>query len=194
MCQFLSKLLLQYYTTKSRTKLVSRSPSHKQQNCFATQEKPFCQTLKGVHYESGTQKCRRLDAACDKEEESPSSDDDDDEDEGVVTKMKPLKKVQESELDHWMKVKHVTLKLPSNFPLGPLHPPVLCHIPYFTQISLSRFPFTFQLTLSNFKKLHEIQNLIISDDFSFKCFKKWPSTLPKIKYKNTIKCSFEPKK
>ena len=64
---------------------------------FATQEKPFHQALKGVHYESSTQKCRCLDAAHDKEEESPSSeteddDDDDDEDEGAVTKMKPLKK------------------------------------------------------------------------------------------------------
>ena len=62
-----------------------------------TQEKLFCQALKGVHYESGTQKCRHLDAAHDKEEESSSSeteddDDNDDEDEGAVTKMKPLKK------------------------------------------------------------------------------------------------------
>ena len=65
---------------------------------FGTQEKPFHQVLKGVCYESSTQKCRCLDAACDKEEESPSSetkddgDDDDDEDEGAVTKIKPLKK------------------------------------------------------------------------------------------------------
>ena len=63
---------------------------------FATQKKPFHQALKGVHYESGTQKCRHLDTAHDKEEESPSSetegDDDDDKDEGAVTKMKPLKK------------------------------------------------------------------------------------------------------
>ena len=64
---------------------------------FATQEKPFHQALKGVHYESGSQKHQRLDAAHDKEEESSSSetkddDDDDDKDEGAVTKMKPLKK------------------------------------------------------------------------------------------------------
>ena len=63
---------------------------------FATQEKLFCQALKGVHYESSTQKCRRLDAAHDKEGESPSSEtkdnDDDDKDEGAVAKMKPLKK------------------------------------------------------------------------------------------------------
>ena len=65
---------------------------------FGTQEKPFHQALKGVHYESCTQKCRHLDAPHDKEEESPSSetedddDDDDDEDEGAVTKIKPLKK------------------------------------------------------------------------------------------------------
>ena len=63
---------------------------------FATQEKPFHQALKGVCYESSTQKCQHLDAAHDKEEESSSSetedDDDDDKDEGAVTKMKPLKK------------------------------------------------------------------------------------------------------
>ena len=61
---------------------------------FATQEKPFHQALKGVCYESGTQKCRHLGAAHDKEEESPSSEteDDDDKDEGAVAKMKPLKK------------------------------------------------------------------------------------------------------
>ena len=62
---------------------------------FATQEKPFHQALKGVHYESSTQKHRCLDAACDKEEESTSSetkdnDDNDDKDEGAVTKTKPL--------------------------------------------------------------------------------------------------------
>ena len=62
---------------------------------FGTQEKPFCQALKGVCYESSTQKCRCLDAAHDKEEEFSSSeteDDDDDEDGGAVTKIKPLKK------------------------------------------------------------------------------------------------------
>ena len=58
---------------------------------FATQEKPFHQALKGVHYESGTQKCRHLDTAHDKEKESLSSEaeDDDDEDEGAVTKINP---------------------------------------------------------------------------------------------------------
>ena len=60
---------------------------------FVTQEKPFCQALKGVHYESSTQKCRYLDAAHDKEEESPFSEtEDNDEDEGAGTKMKPFKK------------------------------------------------------------------------------------------------------
>ena len=61
---------------------------------FGTQEKPFCQALKGVQYESGTQKCRCLDAACDKKEESSSSetdDNDDDEDKGAFTRIKPLK-------------------------------------------------------------------------------------------------------
>ena len=93
--QFLSKLLLQYYTTKSRMKLAGFKVSITQKaKLFATQEKPFCQALKGVHYESSTQKCQCLDAACDKEEESSSSEteDDDDEDEGAVTKMTPLKK------------------------------------------------------------------------------------------------------
>ena len=63
---------------------------------FGTQEKPFHQALKGVCYESSTQKHRHLDAACAKDEESPSSetkdDDDDDKDESAVTKIKPLKK------------------------------------------------------------------------------------------------------
>ena len=40
---------------------------------FGTQEKPFHQALKGVHYKSGTQKYKHLDAAHDKEEESSSS-------------------------------------------------------------------------------------------------------------------------
>ena len=38
---------------------------------FGTQEKPLCQALKGVCYESGLQKCRWEDAACDKQEDSP---------------------------------------------------------------------------------------------------------------------------
>ena len=64
---------------------------------FGTQKELFCQVLKGVHYESGTQKHRHSDAAHDKEEESSSSetednDDDDDKDEGAVTRIKPLKK------------------------------------------------------------------------------------------------------
>ena len=59
---------------------------------FGTQEKPFHQALKGVCYESSTQKSRHLDAAHDKEEESSSSETEDDEDEGAVTKIKPLNK------------------------------------------------------------------------------------------------------
>ena len=35
---------------------------------YVTLEKPFHQALKGVCYESGTQKCRHLDATHDKEE------------------------------------------------------------------------------------------------------------------------------
>ena len=64
---------------------------------FGAQEKPLCQTLKGVHYECGSQKCRQEDAADDKKEDSSSSeetddDDNDDEDEGAVTRIKLLKK------------------------------------------------------------------------------------------------------
>ena len=64
---------------------------------FGTQEKLFHQALKGVCCESGTQKCRCLDGANDKEEESSSSetkddDDDDDDDEGAVARIKPLEK------------------------------------------------------------------------------------------------------
>ena len=98
-CQFLSQTLavILHYQVKNKAGIkVSITQTAK---LFATQEKPFHQALKGVHYESSSQKCRCLDAACDKEEESPSSeteddddDDDDDEDEGAVAKMKPLKK------------------------------------------------------------------------------------------------------
>ena len=89
-CQFLSKLL--HYQVKNEAGIkVSITQTAK---LFGTQEKPFHQALKGVCYESGTQKRRHLDAAHDKEEDSPSSEteDDDDEDEGAVTKIKPLNK------------------------------------------------------------------------------------------------------
>ena len=59
---------------------------------FGTQEKPLCQALKGVHYESGLQKCRQEDAAHDKQEDSSSSEETDDDDEGAVTRKKTLKK------------------------------------------------------------------------------------------------------
>ena len=64
---------------------------------FGTQEKPLRQALKGVYYESRSQKRRCESAACDKQEESPSSDneedddDDGDEPEGAFTRIKPLK-------------------------------------------------------------------------------------------------------
>ena len=96
-CQILSELLLQYYTTKSRMKLVSRSPLYRQQNCFGTQKKPFHQTLKGVQYESSTQKCRCLDTTHGKRNPFPvkpednDDDDDDNEGEGAFTRIKPLK-------------------------------------------------------------------------------------------------------
>ena len=63
---------------------------------FGIQEKPLCKALKGVCYESGSQKHRREDAAHDKPQDSSSSegmdDDDDNEDEGAVTRIKLLKK------------------------------------------------------------------------------------------------------
>ena len=48
---------------------------------FGTQEKLLCQALKGVHYESSTQKHRQEDAAHDKQEDSSSSEETDDDDE-----------------------------------------------------------------------------------------------------------------
>ena len=65
---------------------------------FGTQEKLLCQALKGVHYESSTQKHRHeRNAAHDKQEDSSSSEETDDEDdnddeEGAVTRIKLLKK------------------------------------------------------------------------------------------------------
>ena len=63
---------------------------------FGIQEKPLCQALKGVHYESGSQKHSREDAAHDKQDSSSSEetddDDDNDDEEGAVTRIKLLKK------------------------------------------------------------------------------------------------------
>ena len=60
---------------------------------FGTQEKLLCQALKRVCYKSGSQKCRREDTACDKQEDSSSSEEtDDDEDKGAVTRIKLFKK------------------------------------------------------------------------------------------------------
>ena len=83
-----------HYKLKSETGIkISITATSK---LFGTQEKPLCQALKGVHYESGSQKCRREDAAHDKQEDSSSSeemdDNDDDEDEGAVARIKLLKK------------------------------------------------------------------------------------------------------
>ena len=63
---------------------------------FGTQEKPLRQALKGVHYESRSQKRRCESVAHDKQEDTPSSEDkesndDDDEPEGAFTKIKLLK-------------------------------------------------------------------------------------------------------
>ena len=62
---------------------------------FGIQKKAFRQSLKGVCYESSSQKHRRLDAAHDKGEGSSSSEtdnDDDDEEEGAFARIKPLQK------------------------------------------------------------------------------------------------------
>ena len=84
-----------HYHFKSETGIkVSITATSK---VFGTQEKPLHQALKGVHYESSSQKCRQEDAAHDKQEDSSSSEetddyDDDDDDEGPVARIKPLKK------------------------------------------------------------------------------------------------------
>ena len=120
---------------------------------FGTQEKLLCQALKGVHYESGSQKCRREDAAHDKQEDSSSSeetdDDDDNEDEGAVTRIKPLKKKHkkwcETTDEKW---KHVTPKSPhlNSLPSRPSTP---------TSSSLySKFPnFPSQAPISHFQTI-----------------------------------------
>ena len=115
---------------------------------FGTQEKPLHQALKGVCYESGSQKCRWEDAAHDKQEDSSSSeemdDNDDDEDEGAVARIKLLKKKHkkwcETTDEKWKNMWHWSHFIITVFPLGPLHPPVPLHIPNF-QIFLSRLPF-----------------------------------------------------
>ena len=114
-CQILSGLLLQYYTISLQNETGIKISISATSKLFGTQEKLFCQALKGVHYESGLQKCRREYAAHDKQEDSSSSeemdDNDDDEDEGAVTRIKLLKKKHKK----WCETtdeseKHVTLK------------------------------------------------------------------------------------
>ena len=95
---------------------------------FGTQEKSLWQALKGVKYESGTQKCRWESATHNDKESSSSEEDDDDGDEpeGVLAKIKPLKhKKKKSKQDHW-KVKQWHTEVASSLqsPPGPLHPPV----------------------------------------------------------------------
>ena len=64
---------------------------------FGTQEKPLRKALKGVCYESTSQKRRCESAAHGKQEDTPcsedeeSNDDDDDKLEGAFTRIKPLK-------------------------------------------------------------------------------------------------------
>ena len=127
---------------------------------FGTQEKPFCQALKGVHYESSTHKHRCLDAARDIEEESPSSeteddDDNDDEDEGAVTKIKPLNKCKKSGGSS-DESEACDTKVTFQFFSGPFTPTSSLSYSKFYPNFLSRFPFTFWLTLPKCKKPHEI--------------------------------------
>ena len=114
---------------------------------FGAREKLLCQALKGVHYESGSQKCRWEDAAHDKQEDSSSSeetnDDDEEEDEGAVARKKLLKKKPRSDVRPLMKSEnmwHWSHLIVTVFPLNPLHPPVPLHIPNF-QIFLFRLRF-----------------------------------------------------
>ena len=66
----------------------------------------------------------------------------------------------------------MTLKSPSSFPPGPLHPPVPSCIPNFYPNS----PFQVSIYIPDhpvkIKKPHEIQNSINLDHFLFKHFKK----------------------
>ena len=168
---------------------------------FGTQEKPLHQALKGVHYESGMQKCRWEDTAYDKQEDSSSSEetndeDDDDDKEGAVTRIKLFKKKHKK----WCettdgKWKHVALKLPhcNSLSVGPLHPLVPFCIPNF-QIFLSSLLFhIFQTILS---KLKSMLNSKFNENSIFFCksFQKAALYTTKNQIQNTTKHSFEPKK
>ena len=96
-----------HYQLKNETRIkVSITATSK---VFGTQEKPLHQALKGVHYESSSQKKTRWeDAAHDNQEDSSSSEetDDDDDKEGAVTRIKTdQKEAQEVMWDHWWKVR-----------------------------------------------------------------------------------------
>ena len=108
---------------------------------FGTQEKLLHQALKGVHYESGSQKCRWEDAACDKQDSS-SSEETDDDDDGAVTRIKLLKKKHkkwcETTDEKW---KHVTLKSPH-------------HKSYLQALYTHQFLSVFQIFKSSFPGSH----------------------------------------
>ena len=171
---------------------------------FDTQKKPLHQALKGVCYESGSQKCRWEDAAHDKQEDSSSSketddndDNDDDDEEGAVARIKMFKKKHKK----WCettdeKGKHVTLKLPchNSLPSGPLTPT--------SSLSYSKFPnfpfqapvSHFQTILSKFKKSHvkfKIQSIQL---FLLNISKSGPLHCQKPNTKHHKMFSFETKK
>ena len=144
-CWILLELLLQYYTislqNENRIKVSITATS----KVFGTQEKPLHQALEGVHYESGSQKCRWQDAAHDKQEDSSSSEvtNDDHDEEGAVARINCSKRSTRSNMRPLMKSEnmwHQSQFIITVFPPGPLHPPVPYHIPNF-QIFLSRLPF-----------------------------------------------------
>ena len=118
---------------------------------FGAREKLLCQALKGVHYESGSQKCRWEDAAHDKQEDSSSSeetndDDEEDDDEGAVARKKLLKKKPkkwcETTDEKW---EHVTLKSPhcNSLPSRTLYTHQFLSIFQISKFSFSGSGFTF---------------------------------------------------
>ena len=121
---------------------------------FGTQEKPLHQALKGVCYESSSQKHRQEDAAHDKQEDSSSSEEtddnnDDDDDDDAVTRIKPLKKKHkkwcETTDEKWQ---HVTPKSPhhNSLPSRPSTPTI--------SFLYSKFPnFPFQAPISHFQTI-----------------------------------------
>ena len=168
---------------------------------FGTKEKLLHQALKGVHYESGSQKCRWENAAHDKQEDSSSSNktddkDDDDDEEGAVARIELLKKKHKKwceTTDEKWNMWHQSCLIITVFPLGPLHQPVPSCIPNF-KIFLSRLLFHILNHPVKIKKPHEIQNSINFKLFSLSISKSGPLHHQKLNTKHHKMFSFEPKK